>query len=69
MRKWKRYHIISVRVSDEEREALDTISLKTKKNVSELMRDALKILAPGPAPGPIVLLPTSQADDHCFELI
>lgn len=37
-----RYHIVSVRVSDEERETLDRISVESDKSVSELMREALQ---------------------------
>jgi predicted DNA-binding protein len=44
-----RYHILSVRVSEEEREILNKLSLETDKNVSDLMREALEIMLPWPA--------------------
>ena len=36
-----KYNIVSVRISDEEREYLDKLSSVTNKSVSELMREAL----------------------------
>ena len=41
-----RYHIVSVRVSDEERETLEELSRQCNKNVSDLMREALQIMVP-----------------------
>jgi hypothetical protein len=40
-----KYHVLSVRVSDEERETLEKISRKAKKNVSELLRETFAIMA------------------------
>ena len=36
-----KYNIVSVRISDEEREYLDKLSSVTNRSVSELMREAL----------------------------
>jgi len=41
-----KYNIVSVRVSDEEREYLDKLSWATNKSVSDLMREALHKLPP-----------------------
>ena len=41
-----RYHIVSVRVSDEERETLEKLSRECNKNVSDLMREALQVMVP-----------------------
>ena len=41
-----RYHIVSVRVSEEEREIIERISRESNKNVSDLMREALQIMSP-----------------------
>ena len=41
-----KYHIISVRISDEERAVLDQISRKTLKTVSEIIRDAMQLTSP-----------------------
>jgi hypothetical protein len=43
-----RYHILSVRVSDEERDVLYKLSLEANKNVSDLMREALQVMFPWP---------------------
>jgi hypothetical protein len=45
-----RYHIVSVRVSKAEREILEKISLESKKNVSDLMREALQLMIPVQTP-------------------
>lgn len=39
-----RYHVLSVRVSDEEREVLEEISRKANKNVSDLMREVFAVM-------------------------
>jgi len=41
-----RYHVVSVRVSDEERDALEKLSLESNKKVSDLMREALQSWSP-----------------------
>jgi predicted transcriptional regulator len=43
-----RYNVLSVRVSDEERESLERLSRESNKKVSELMREALQIMVPLP---------------------
>ncbi|HBA89333.1 MAG TPA: hypothetical protein DCZ75_15505 [Geobacter sp.] len=42
-----RYHIVSVRVSEEERETLNMLSRQSHKTTSELMREALQNIVPG----------------------
>jgi len=44
MRENPRYNVISMRVSDEDREALQSIADLTHKSVSDLMRDAMELL-------------------------
>ncbi|HBG04624.1 MAG: CopG family transcriptional regulator [Geobacteraceae bacterium GWC2_58_44] len=39
-----RYHVLSVRVSDEERETLEKISREANKNVSDLMREVFAVM-------------------------
>ena len=39
-----KYHVLSVRVSDKEREALEKISRKAKKSVSELLRESFLLM-------------------------
>lgn len=41
-----RYWIVSVRVNNEDREALEKLSRELNKNVSDLMREALQIMFP-----------------------
>jgi hypothetical protein len=41
-----RYHVVCVRVSDEERETLEKMSRQSNKKVSDLMREALQIINP-----------------------
>ena len=41
-----RYHIVSVRVNETERETLDKISRESNKSVSDLLREALQMVAP-----------------------
>jgi len=45
MRENPRYNVISMRVSDEEREHLETIMEKTHKSVSDIMREAMEFFA------------------------
>jgi len=44
MRENPRYNVISMRISDEERETLDQIMTVTKKSVSDIMRDAMDLI-------------------------
>ncbi len=39
-----RYNVVSLRVSDKDREALDDYARKTRRSVSELMREAMELL-------------------------
>jgi len=41
MRENPRYNVISMRISDEEREHLENIMEKTKKSISDIMREAM----------------------------
>jgi predicted transcriptional regulator len=41
-----RYRIVSVRVSEEERETLEKISRESNRNISDLMREALQVMVP-----------------------
>ena len=41
-REHPRYYIVSVRVSEEEREKLEKISRESNRNVSDVMREALQ---------------------------
>jgi len=41
MRENPRYNVISMRISDEEREHLETLMNKTHKSVSDVMRQAM----------------------------
>ena len=42
MRENPRYNVISMRISDEEREHLESLMSKTKKSVSDIMREAME---------------------------
>ena len=44
MRENPRYNVISMRISDEERETLELIMDSTKKSVSDIMREAMQIV-------------------------
>lgn len=44
MRENPRYNVISMRISDEERETLELIMSTTKKSVSDIMREAMQIV-------------------------
>jgi len=49
MKKYKenpRYHVLSVRVSEEERQTIERISKEANIKVSDLMREALQIMVP-----------------------
>lgn len=41
MRENPRYNVISMRISDEEREHLENIMEKTHKSISDIMREAM----------------------------
>jgi predicted transcriptional regulator len=44
MRENPRYNVISMRISDEERETLQEIMQTTQKSVSDIMREAMTLL-------------------------
>ena len=44
MRENPRYNVISMRISDEERETLEQIMDSTKKSVYDIMREAMQIV-------------------------
>jgi arsenate reductase-like glutaredoxin family protein len=44
MRENPRYNVISMRISDAERETLEQIMTTTKKSVSDIMREAMEII-------------------------
>lgn len=43
MRENPRYNVISMRISDEEREQLETLVRRTHKSVSDIMREAMEV--------------------------
>lgn len=45
MRENPRYNVISMRISDEEREHLENIMQKTKLSISDIMREAMEYFA------------------------
>jgi predicted DNA-binding protein len=44
MRENPRYNVISMRISDEERETLEQIMDSTKKSISDIMREAMQLV-------------------------
>lgn len=46
MKEKPRYNIVSMRLTDEEREALDQVTLRNRKSISAVMREAMLLLAP-----------------------
>ena len=44
MKEHPRYHVVSMRISDEERETLEAFSHQTRRNISQLMREAMRLL-------------------------
>jgi hypothetical protein len=44
MRENPRYNVISMRISDAERETLEMIMDTTKKSVSDIMREAMELV-------------------------
>lgn len=45
MRENPRYNVISMRISDEERKDLESLVERTHKSVSDIMREAMNIIA------------------------
>ncbi|HJV33520.1 DUF6290 family protein [Geomonas sp.] len=45
-KKQPRYNVVSVRVSDEERQLLEKLSAEENKKVSDLIREALQTITP-----------------------
>ena len=41
MKENPRYNVVSIRVSDDELEALQEVSKETRKSISEIMREAI----------------------------
>jgi uncharacterized protein (DUF1778 family) len=41
-----RYHVLSVRVSNEDREALEKVAKASNKNVSDLLREVFSTMVP-----------------------
>ncbi len=44
MRENPRYNVISMRISDAEKEALELIMNRTSKSVSDIMREAMELI-------------------------
>ena len=44
MRENPRYNVISMRISDEEREALEQLMQTSSKSISDIMREAMELL-------------------------
>ena len=44
MKEHPRYNVVSLRISDEEREALEDFVVRTQRSVSQLMREAMEML-------------------------
>ena len=44
MKEHPRYNVVSLRISDEEREALEDFVVRTRRSVSQLMREAMEML-------------------------
>lgn len=51
MRENPRYNVISMRISDEEREHLESLMNKTHKSVSDVMREAMDYFTARYEPG------------------
>lgn len=45
MKENPRYNVVSLRVTDEERQALEDVKRLTKKSFSDIMREAMGLLA------------------------
>ncbi len=44
MKENPRYNVVSIRVSDDELEALQEVSKETRKSISEIMREAMSLM-------------------------
>jgi predicted transcriptional regulator len=44
MKEHPRYNVVSMRISDKEREALEAFAQQTRRNISQLMREAMLLL-------------------------
>ncbi len=44
MKENPRYNVVSIRVSDDELEALQEVSKETRKSISEIMREAMVLI-------------------------
>jgi predicted transcriptional regulator len=44
MKENPRYNVVSIRVSDDELEALQEVSKETRKSISEIMREAMSLI-------------------------
>jgi len=44
MKESPRYNVVSLRISDEEREALDDFVRQTRRSIFQLMREAMELL-------------------------
>jgi predicted transcriptional regulator len=44
MKENPRYNVVSIRVSDDELEALQEVSKETRKSISEIMREAMMLI-------------------------
>lgn len=44
MKENPRYNVVSIRVSDDELEALQEVSKETRKSISEIMREAMALM-------------------------
>ncbi|HEY6874708.1 MAG TPA: ribbon-helix-helix protein, CopG family [Geobacteraceae bacterium] len=53
MRENPRYNVISMRISDEERDTLEMIMNTTHKSVSDIMREAMDLLKSQVTNGPL----------------
>ncbi len=53
MRENPRYNVISMRISDEERDTLEQIMSTTHKSVSDIMREAMDLLKTQVTSGPL----------------
>lgn len=42
-----KYHVLSIRVTDEEKALFDELKRNTRKNISMLMREAMQLHSPG----------------------
>jgi predicted DNA-binding protein len=52
MKEHPRYNIVSVRISDDENQLLRQLQKQTLKSVSEIMREAIRLMMPEPSRTP-----------------